>query len=149
MNSHFHFWPVTRISYEFAGGVLRSRYTLNPHAKMNTTMAIGINVHVSSSAVLWCALSSASSRPGRRRYRTTNATMSATIKTKKNTDTQKMKLKTRSTGSAPAEACTGIQKVPSVWIAAQLNSRSRMSCPRLNASLPCPSPPPQRSGGRS
>ncbi len=42
MNSHFHFCPVTSTSYAFAGGVLMSRYTLNPQMKIPIVIVVVI-----------------------------------------------------------------------------------------------------------
>jgi len=88
VKNHCHFWPVTLISYALRGGVARSMKPRKPITNSTTDTITGIAVQVTSRTVLWLREGRTVSSGPRRRYRSTNQTMSPTMTAKKNTEIQ-------------------------------------------------------------
>src|SRR4051812_32710666 len=112
VNSHFHFWPVARISMADLGGVRKSTKPLKPPTNSGTTMKSGIIDQVSSSIVLCSLVFSAISLAARdlARYFVQKRSMAQKIATVKNRDIQSMKSQSASVLEVVTDALGGIQK---------------------------------------
>src|SRR5450432_3122074 len=112
VKSHFHFWPVARISMADFGGVRRSTKPLKPPTNSGTTMNRGITDQVSSSIVLCSLVFSAISLAIRdfARYFVQKRNIAQKMATEKNTDIQSMALYSMSVLAVVTDALGGIQK---------------------------------------
>src|SRR6478609_3161731 len=112
VNSHFHFWPVARISMADLGGVRKSTKPLKPPTNSGTTSSSGMIDQVSSSIVLcslvFCAISFAARDFAR--YFVQKRNIAQKIATVKNSDIQSMKSQSASVFPVVTDALGGIQK---------------------------------------
>jgi len=100
---HAHCCAVTLISSASTGETRESRYSSRPQKNMIPIRIAGMIDHDSSSGVLCEGLCSMGT-PGFRRYLIANKTISPMSRTKKITETQKMKKKTASVPSAKLDS---------------------------------------------